>query len=139
MFSKLFYFRLAGQLDTTVENAMHLMFRRMDEQLLEAFIQFLFMYKASADVVCEVACSDAHPFVALFGMTVDSYVGMFIAISLDMGGVYYAMKLADRFDMGGVVLQIGYQHVLKEKVSGYKVVGKKGNVAVTERYCKLIY
>ena len=92
------------------------------------------MYKVSADVMCEVACSDAHPLVAPFGMTVDSYVGMFIAISLDMGSVYYAMKLADRFDMGGVVLQIGYQHVLKEEVSSYCVIGKKGNETVTERY-----
>ena len=66
------------------------------------------MYKASADVVCEVACSDAHPLVAPFRMTVDSYVVMFIAISLDMGSVHFVMKLADRFDMGGVVLQIVY-------------------------------
>ena len=113
---------MAEELNTTVNDVLNLMLRRVTRLKLQIFIDFLLDMRVCDDVLGEVACSTAHPVIALYQLDVYGYVAEWVSRALIRGKVTSAMVLAEKFGLPSMVIQIGKQLFLKEEPHQWDVL-----------------
>ena len=99
---------MAEELNTTVNDVLNLMLRRVTRLELQIFIDFLLDMRVCDDVLGEVACSTAHPVTALYQLDVYGYVAEWVSRVLIRGKVTSAMVLAEKFGLPSMVIHRAY-------------------------------